>query len=349
MFSLGCIAYELLTGQRPFAGNALAAEKRAAPLPPTAGFDPALQRAISSALRYRRDDRPSDANQFLELWCRPAAPSALPAARSLGATAVWGMLIVAGVIGGIGVRRALSPAETQRDSIATTALENQQKDDGAPIPELEANPLPPAARAELVEADVEALLAANELTLDSEQAEELAHDNEPALEYAGNAEYALRRDLAPKHEPEHQREPEPARETGGAGRESDPELGIEPPVAAVIITDTAEPFAVPEPHLSGQSYWLATVKRAPPQPLEAADLVQLIDPHYPKIAKRAGIEGWVDVDFAVAPTGQPVGIEIVGAKPPGVFERSAVEAVMSWRFAQSAGARHVYARVRFER
>ena len=252
------------------------------------------------------------------------------------------MLIVSGVVGGIGVRRALSHAETQRDSIATTALENQQKDDDAPTPEPEANQLPLAARVELIEADVEALLAAHELTLESEQAEELEYDNEPALEYAGNAEYDLRRDLEPKHEPE------PARETD-AGRESDPELAIEPPGAAVVVTDTAEPFAVPEPHLSGQSYWLATVKRTPPQPLESTDPVQLIDPHYPQIARRAGIEGWVDVDFAIAPTGQPVGIEIVGAEPPGVFERSAVEVVMRWRFAQSDGARHVYARVRFER
>jgi protein TonB len=75
----------------------------------------------------------------------------------------------------------------------------------------------------------------------------------------------------------------------------------------------------------------------------------LIDPDYPTIARRAGIEGWVDVDFAIAPTGQPVGIEIVDAEPRGVFERSAVEAVRRWRFAQSDVARHVYARVTFER
>lgn len=57
-----------------------------------------------------------------------------------------------------------------------------------------------------------------------------------------------------------------------------------------------------------------------------------IEPSYPPGAERRGIEGWVVVQFSVTAAGQVTDVVVVGADPPGVFDREAIAAVGKWRY-----------------
>jgi periplasmic protein TonB len=57
-----------------------------------------------------------------------------------------------------------------------------------------------------------------------------------------------------------------------------------------------------------------------------------IDPQYPPEARARGIEGWVTVRFDVGADGNTRNIQVVDAKPRGVFERETIRAVSDWRY-----------------
>lgn len=57
-----------------------------------------------------------------------------------------------------------------------------------------------------------------------------------------------------------------------------------------------------------------------------------IEPQYPREALVRGIEGWVRVEFTIMEDGGVAEVDVVDARPRGVFERSAVNAVMRWKF-----------------
>lgn len=60
--------------------------------------------------------------------------------------------------------------------------------------------------------------------------------------------------------------------------------------------------------------------------------VREMPPEYPLDAQREGLEGWVDVEFTVAPDGTTQDLVVRNSEPPGVFERAALESVERWRF-----------------
>jgi protein TonB len=55
-------------------------------------------------------------------------------------------------------------------------------------------------------------------------------------------------------------------------------------------------------------------------------------PPYPRAAKRARQEGWVDVQFTIASSGRVTNVRVVGSSPRGVFDRVAQSTVKRWRF-----------------
>ena len=74
---------------------------------------------------------------------------------------------------------------------------------------------------------------------------------------------------------------------------------------------------------------------------------------YPATALNLGIEGWVDLEFVVDATGQPRGLTVVDASPPGRFDGPALAAVEQYRYVPFEREGHVYERrlrlrVRFE-
>ncbi|MCH9827907.1 MAG: energy transducer TonB [Gammaproteobacteria bacterium] len=123
----------------------------------------------------------------------------------------------------------------------------------------------------------------------------------------------------------------------------------------------------PEPPPPPQQLKIATeaVDQAPPTPFKAPDLalgvdvgggpvvgklggggmpggggvfdgdiipLQRIPPTYPSDARRAGITGWVVVEFVVNPDGSVRSAKAVEAKPRGLFDAAAISAALRWRF-----------------
>ena len=75
--------------------------------------------------------------------------------------------------------------------------------------------------------------------------------------------------------------------------------------------------------------------RPPPAPaagvLEGATLVKRVDPVYPDLARRAGIEGTVELEVSIDATGAVTDVEVVRGLPLGMSE-AAADAVHRWKY-----------------
>lgn len=60
--------------------------------------------------------------------------------------------------------------------------------------------------------------------------------------------------------------------------------------------------------------------------------IREVAPVYPREAERLGINGWVDVEFTIAPDGTTRDVIVRNAEPARTFDQSAVDAVKRWRF-----------------
>ena len=62
------------------------------------------------------------------------------------------------------------------------------------------------------------------------------------------------------------------------------------------------------------------------------EFVKVVQPVYPRKAKRRGKEGWVSVEFTVNREGRTVDIEVIDTNDAGVFEQATAQAVSQWLF-----------------
>lgn len=62
------------------------------------------------------------------------------------------------------------------------------------------------------------------------------------------------------------------------------------------------------------------------------DVLKSVQPIYPKKAEQSNTEGWVELDFTVADTGEVKDVAVHAANPPGVFDQAAVAALLQWRY-----------------
>lgn len=60
--------------------------------------------------------------------------------------------------------------------------------------------------------------------------------------------------------------------------------------------------------------------------------ISRIPPRYPYRAERKGIEGWVKVSFEITEQGFVKNVVAIDAKPSGIFDSAAIQAVLKWRF-----------------
>jgi protein TonB len=67
---------------------------------------------------------------------------------------------------------------------------------------------------------------------------------------------------------------------------------------------------------------------------QEGDIIPLvrIEPQYPRQAALARIEGWVEIEFTITETGSVADPRVVRSRPPRVFDREAIRAILRWRF-----------------
>lgn len=67
---------------------------------------------------------------------------------------------------------------------------------------------------------------------------------------------------------------------------------------------------------------------------QAASLkrVREVPPVYPREAQRSGTEGWVQVEFTIAPDGTTRDLQVRDSAPAQVFDKAALDSVSKWRF-----------------
>jgi periplasmic protein TonB len=63
-----------------------------------------------------------------------------------------------------------------------------------------------------------------------------------------------------------------------------------------------------------------------------AKLIRRVNPDYPSVAKRDGIEGSVDLDVTVSSHGVVEDVSVIRATPPDMFEKAALAAVRKWKY-----------------
>jgi len=57
-----------------------------------------------------------------------------------------------------------------------------------------------------------------------------------------------------------------------------------------------------------------------------------IEPMYPQVAARDGVQGFVTLSFDINSQGDPINVQVIKAEPRGYFERSAKKAVRKWKY-----------------
>ena len=76
-------------------------------------------------------------------------------------------------------------------------------------------------------------------------------------------------------------------------------------------------------------------------------------PRYPKRAKRARIEGWVNISFTIDVDGSVKDVQVLSAEPEGIFENNTLRSVKNWKYkpqllAGKATARRVVQTINFK-
>jgi len=67
---------------------------------------------------------------------------------------------------------------------------------------------------------------------------------------------------------------------------------------------------------------------------EEGDIIPIvvIRPMYPRDAAMKGQEGWVKIEFTITAIGTVKNPRVIDSKPPRVFNREAIRAILKWKF-----------------
>jgi protein TonB len=114
-----------------------------------------------------------------------------------------------------------------------------------------------------------------------------------------------------------------------------------PPPPQIKLADTSKPPptaldiempAVSVPVSMGNGPYLG--QWSPEDPAAEGDVVPIvrIDPQWPREALLEGTEGWVEVEFTILPDGSVADPTVLASEPPRLFDRSARNAILRWKF-----------------
>ncbi len=123
-------------------------------------------------------------------------------------------------------------------------------------------------------------------------------------------------------------------------------LAIEPLRPAELPAEAPAPLpALARAAPAATALQLAAIdlRLAPPVLLDASAPVtplaplEYSAPSYPRAARLAGTEGWIELSYRIAADGRVGEIEVLAAEPRGVFDAAARNALRGWRFPAAAG------------
>ena len=115
------------------------------------------------------------------------------------------------------------------------------------------------------------------------------------------------------------------------------------PVATPVPSPVPNVPLPPQPVAEGPRGPLTLDHTIPEQP------TSFVKPLYPSIALAGEREGHVQLSITILPDGSVTDVQVVSAQPPGLFERSAIDAVKRWRYAPSGTTRtHVYVDIDYQ-
>jgi len=121
----------------------------------------------------------------------------------------------------------------------------------------------------------------------------------------------------------------PAADTADSVIEEDPAAGVESvfDLGALASTDSANPFPNDSESAS------ALLGDGLPE-LSFGDLmpVNVVEPRFPRAAKRRDVSGWVELRFTVSETGFVDEVQVVNSQPATMFNKAAIDAVSQWTF-----------------
>jgi TonB family protein len=115
------------------------------------------------------------------------------------------------------------------------------------------------------------------------------------------------------------------------------ELEGEPPPEEEPVAESMPPESSPAP--------VAAAPEGSPGLVEPPVLLTRVEPPYPEFARRAGVEGTVELEVSIDTTGRVTSVEVVRGLPLGLSE-AAADAVRRWTYrpARAAGGAPVAAR-----
>lgn len=330
VYSLGVLAYRMLTHRLPFgshdAAQAFELEAEAA----VHDLDPELRDIVMKCLALDNEERFQNAVDLLAAMA-PPKPTAIRAERrsvAIRRQRSWGWGIAASLLVALGVAVGFQFAP-QAVSLFEAAVAKVVQDD-------KIGAVPEDDNASVPEADIGTpiMLAVAEIDAqDSRTTDELA-DERPVVAVTQAAPALLAENL-------------PAEVAEPALREaaSVPAL-VETLPAESAQAAPLEPEAELVPRPRPMSYWLAEKRDQRPVGLKSVTKQQDVAPLFP--AKHGLYEGYVLVDFVIAPTGRPVGTRVRSTNLPSAYTQEALVAVTQWRFARRDTGSYVVAEVRFD-
>ncbi len=86
------------------------------------------------------------------------------------------------------------------------------------------------------------------------------------------------------------------------------------------------------PLVGGEGMFIGNFQRVDPSAEGDIIPVVVIRPMYPREAAISGIQGWVKIEFMITETGTVKNPRVIEAKPPRVFNREAIRAILKWKF-----------------
>jgi len=86
------------------------------------------------------------------------------------------------------------------------------------------------------------------------------------------------------------------------------------------------------PLVGGEGMFIGNFQQVDPSAEGDIIPVVVIRPMYPREAAISGTQGWVKVEFTITEVGTVKNPRVIDAKPPRVFNREAIRAILKWKF-----------------